>query len=260
MSETVMMLSTCNADMTDELGNKWRSRGLVRAAQWDPDNAAKTGLRGLPQGVGNGVKVSAGAESKWIVWEALADDLLYLDGCATAPYGEVVFCGGPNGALLHLMIHGCNGPMVYLRRTGGHGQDVGVGDFGVAVTGARGRATAGLVGRAVAGHGGHAEAGESGSSEAGCEGVAVVGKYGAATVGWGGVARAGEFGFAHAYEGGMAQSGNGGMVVVHWMDKDHGRMRLAVGYVGEDGIEPDVAYRCDEQGRLVRVESEVGHD
>ena len=43
------------------------------------------------------------------------------------------------------------------------------------------------------------------------------------------------------------------MAVRYWDGK---RYRLAIGYVGEDGIEPGVAYRV-EGGRLVRAERAV---
>ena len=42
-----------------------------------------------------------------------------------------------------------------------------------------------------------------------------------------------------------------GIIVVAWLDGK--RKRLTTGYVGEDGIEPNVAYRCDNIGKLTRV-------
>ena len=42
-----------------------------------------------------------------------------------------------------------------------------------------------------------------------------------------------------------------GIIVIAWYDETAQRKRLAVGYVGEDGIEPNVAYRCADDGRLV---------
>jgi len=40
-------------------------------------------------------------------------------------------------------------------------------------------------------------------------------------------------------------------VQVKWYDGK--RYRIATGYVGENGIEPNVAYRCDDNGNLVRA-------
>lgn len=46
-------------------------------------------------------------------------------------------------------------------------------------------------------------------------------------------------------------------MVVRWWDAAAERYRLAIGYVGEDGIEPGVAYRWSAaDGRLVPVEAQ----
>jgi hypothetical protein len=43
--------------------------------------------------------------------------------------------------------------------------------------------------------------------------------------------------------------------VCRWFDKSKNRYRLSVGYVGEDGIEPNAFYKCDETGKLIKVTS-----
>ena len=48
-----------------------------------------------------------------------------------------------------------------------------------------------------------------------------------------------------------ATAGDGGIVVLAW--HDGARKRMTVGYVGENGIEAGVAYRCDDAGKLVRA-------
>jgi len=50
---------------------------------------------------------------------------------------------------------------------------------------------------------------------------------------------------------GTATAGYAGLVVIWWWDDAEERCRLAVGYVGEDGIEPDVAYVVRD-GKLAR--------
>lgn len=55
--------------------------------------------------------------------------------------------------------------------------------------------------------------------------------------------------------GGQATAGDGGTVCVwRW---DGSRMRLVIGYPGEDGILPNVAYKCDPSGKLVRADGAV---
>ena len=50
-----------------------------------------------------------------------------------------------------------------------------------------------------------------------------------------------------------ALADKGGVVVVAWWDAKAWRKRLTIGYVGEDGIAANVAYRCDAVGALVRA-------
>ena len=47
------------------------------------------------------------------------------------------------------------------------------------------------------------------------------------------------------------KSGEMGLIIIYWWDGT--RRRVAVGYVGEDGIEPNTFYRCDERGKLVKT-------
>jgi hypothetical protein len=108
----------------------------------------------------------------------------------------------------------------------------------VATAGNGGVATAGANGRATAGYGGRATAGAGGTATAGDDGTATAGEGGLATAGIGGTARAGD----------------GGTLAVRWWDGQ--RLRLAVGYVGEDGLVPDVRYRVDAAGQFVRAEAE----
>jgi hypothetical protein len=81
----------------------------------------------------------------------------------------------------------------------------------------------------------------------GAAGKAVVGAavtagdYGTATAGGRGTATAGDYGTATAGDRGI-------IVLKRW---DGSRYRLVVGYVGEDGIEPDRAYRLDNAGKFV---------
>ena len=43
------------------------------------------------------------------------------------------------------------------------------------------------------------------------------------------------------------------MVILTWWDDENGRKRTTIGYVGEDGIEANVAYRLNENGKLVKA-------
>ena len=84
-------------------------------------------------------------------------------------------------------------------------------------------------------------------------GTATAGDAGTATAGARGTATAGYAGIATAGDDGTATAGYAGILSLRWYDGH--RYRIATFYVGEDGIEPGVPYRC-EAGKAVRVEKE----
>ena len=77
--------------------------------------------------------------------------------------------------------------------------------------------------------------------------AAVIG--GTATAGDDGTATAGDWGTATAGDRGTATAGEYGTLCIRYWGG--ARYRLAVGYVGEDGIAPGVAYRVDPSGSFV---------
>jgi hypothetical protein len=87
---------------------------------------------------------------------------------------------------------------------------------------------------------------------AGYAGTATAGYEGTATAGTRGTATAGNAGTATAGDAGTATAGYEGILVVRYHDGL--RYRLAVGYVGENGIEPGVPYVVDAGGNLVAKE------
>jgi len=72
--------------------------------------------------------------------------------------------------------------------------------------------------------------------------VAVVGDRGTAT--------AGDYGAATAGNRGVAAAGDNGMLQVYYRD-DRDRLRLAIAYVGEEGVLPNVKYRLDGNAKFV---------
>jgi len=98
--------------------------------------------------------------------------------------------------------------------------------------------------------GAFATAGDDGTATAGDDGTATAGYRGTATAGYRGTATAGEYGTATAGDDGTATAGAGGEIRIRWWDGT--RYRLAVGYVGEDGIEADTPYVVRD-GKLTRA-------
>ena len=69
---------------------------------------------------------------------------------------------------------------------------------------------------------------------------------GTATAGGGGTATAGYRGTATAGDGGTATAGDGGTVIIAWWDDKTERMRKAIGYIGEDGMEAGKKYNLKD--------------
>ncbi len=62
----------------------------------------------------------------------------------------------------------------------------------------------------------------------------------------GGTATAGDWGTATAGDGGTATAGNGGTIIIAWWDTKSERMRKAIGYIGEDGLEAGKKYSLQD--------------
>jgi hypothetical protein len=134
-----------------------------------------------------------------------------------------------------------------------------VGICGTAKAGVCGTAKAGICGTAKAGDEGTAKAGDYGTAIAGYEGTAIAGHYGTAISGFMGTAKAGNKGTAQAGNKGTAQAGSygtasageGGKIMIDYCDYEKLRMRTLIGYVGENGIEPNTLYIVQD-GKLVK--------
>ena len=102
----------------------------------------------------------------------------------------------------------------------------------------------GIVGAtATAGTRGTATAGDYGTATAGDSGTATAGDYGTAT--------AGDYGTATAGDSGTATAGTRGILSIKWYDGD--RDRIAIAYVGENGIKANTPYKLNEKGEFVEV-------
>ena len=189
----VLVLRTCNADMSSHGGFLWPESGPVEAPDWSPRPFCGNGLHGFLWGEGDHDLARWDEDAKWLVVSVLGSEIIDLGQKVKFPRGEVVCCGTRLEATTYLIEHGGRGYAV-----------IGA----TATAGDRGTATAGYAGTATAGEGGTATAGDRGTATAG--------------------------------EGGT-------ILIKRWNGK---RYKFSIGYIGEDGLRPDVAYRLDEQGNF----------
>lgn len=230
----VLVLRTCEVDMTSRNGFVWPESGAVEAPDWDPTPKCGGGLHGLPWGVGMGDLLGP-LYLKWLVVAVDPQDIVVIDDAKVKfPRGEVVFVGERSNAISYLLSHGASGlPVCFATAS--------VGDYGTALVGYCGTATAGDYGTAVAGYHGTATVGDDGIAKAGACGTAIAGYRGIATAGHNGRATAGERGVAKTGHIGTATVGDYGTAIV-----------------GDSGTAVAGAYGTAKAGRLGSASAGVG--
>ena len=215
------MLRTCAADMTSRGGFQWPESGEVSAPDWTPEPVCGGGLHGLLDGCGDGSLLLWGEGVKWLVVEV--DEWVAIDEeKVKAPRGRVVYAGDRGGAVA-----------------------LGIERYGWDASRCMG-------GTSTSGDGGTSTSGYGGTSTSGDRGTSTSGDRGTSTSGYGGTSTSGDRGTSTSGYGGTSTSGYGGTLLIRWHDGK--RYRIATFYVGEDGIEENVAYRVNERGEAVRVE------
>lgn len=99
---TVLVLRTCNADLTAYGGFQWPSKGVTKAPDWHAGAHCGNGLHGLLWGEGDGGHLNYAPEAKWLVVEVAEKDIVDLNGKVKFPQGKVVFCGDRLGATSYI--------------------------------------------------------------------------------------------------------------------------------------------------------------
>ncbi len=81
--------------------------------------------------------------------------------------------------------------------------------------------------------------------------IATAGDSGTATAGYRGTATAGDSGTATAGYSGTATAGDRGVISIQYWDSKAERSKVMIGYIGEGGLKPGVAYQLDENCQFV---------
>jgi hypothetical protein len=273
-----LILRTCKNDLTSYNGFKWPKKGYVECPDWDPKPKCGNGLHGLLWGEGDGCLLNWSEGAKWQVVEVDLEKCVEIGQKVKFPCGNIVYTGDQISATKYILEHGGFGKTIVganvvvgnnQNAVAGYRGTATAGNYGIATAGYYGKATAGNYGTATVGHSGIAIAGDAGTATAGDAGTAIAGiggkatastcgtatagNGGTATAGNNGTATAGENGIATAGNGGTATAGNSGKIQIEWYDGV--RCRTTIGYIGEDGIKANVAYKCNEKGKLIKVEN-----
>lgn len=231
---------------------------VVTCPDWDPDERCGGGLHGLRPGDGNPVIWATGPNAVWLVCSYDPETVVDLGGKIKVPSCVVEYVvdeknDAKTKVPMWLKERGVLGPIhgAILVNTYGLTQ---VGDAGIAIAGLKGESIAGDYGSAMVGASGKATAGSYGVAIATAwESQATTQLYGTSLVGSRGKAQVGYGGHAIAGPGGQAKAGMNGMIQIRWSDPQQ-RIRIAVGYIGENGLEPDVFYKLDKLGNFTKVD------
>ena len=249
----ILVLRTSGANGESYGGFVWPKSGIASAPDWDGKPKCGGGLHGLPRGCGSGSYLSWDDNvTAQIVRVDTSNNYIDLGDKCKFERGEVVYFGNLHDAIEIMVAYYPDLPIIGKTATAGDRGTATAGYRGTATAGDSGTATAGDRGTATAGYSGTATAGDSGTATAGDRGTATAGNYGTATAGNCGTATAGDMGTATAGDMGTATSGNDGVIAIRrWNGK---RYKFEIGYIGEDGLLPNVKYRLDDDGKFVTAE------
>ncbi|MDU5771905.1 hypothetical protein [Acinetobacter sp.] len=213
-----LVLRTCKSDLTSRNGFQWADvGGTTIAPDWVNNKDCGNGLHGWLFGSGDhSCSNYLDAESKWMVLEVELKSIVMLGEKCKFPSAKTVFVGDKKAATDYLI---ANEPRAK----------------NVAVIGAS------------------LKAGENGAVLVGALGTATAGNWGTATAGESGTATAGESGTATAGNWGTATAGESGEIRIQYWDSKAERYRTVLGYIGEDGLKADTAYKLDENHKFVEV-------
>ena len=225
-----LVLRVCGANGESHGAFRWPLEvgAVVKAPDWNKRQECGNGLHGWLYGQGDhsvaGDRcVTPGAQ--WLVLEVDSASIVELGGKVKFPECIVRFVGDVKSATDYLLEHEPRSRSCAVigacRAEKQDGAMVQVGAFGTATAGDSGTATAGDRGTATAGEFGTATAGDRGT----------------ATAGYRGTATAGEF----------------GVIAIEYYDAKAEVYRKRIGAIGEDGLEPNVAYKLDANNKFVRA-------
>jgi hypothetical protein len=195
---------------------------------------------GLLDGNGSASYLSWEDTAKWFVIES--NDIVALDGRYEVSNGIVVACGTRKDATDFLISKGGTGVHGAFHMTGNYGTSTS-GYIGTSTSGYKGTSISGDSGTSTSGYKGTSISGDSGTSTSGFEGTSTSGDCGTSTSGYGGTSTSGRYGTSTSGYRGTSMSGDGGNIVINYYDGN--RCRIKTGYIGENGLLPNVPYRLN---------------
>lgn len=247
----MLVLRTCNKDLKSHNGFQWPESGFVEAPDWRPTKECSYGLHGWAWGEGSIACATIDENSKWLIVDVDDDKVVYLFGMVKFPYGNVIFCGDQSSATKYIIEHGAKGIVIGATIIAEQGI-VRVGDYGIAQTGNGGLAEAGSKGIAISGN--------CGTSNVGFDGVAVSGDFSKINTSDYCKVTAGKHSIIKCGKESVVSAGEGSRIIMEWFNYNKEPhmctgQRIAVGYIGEDELKPNVKYTV-KNGKFTETSEE----
>lgn len=248
-----LFLRTCKPNGKSYGGFQWNIEigGITEAPDWNPEPVCGGGLHGLLHGKGDGSYFDWRREALWMVCEALGP-IVDIDFKIKTSKAKTLFVGDRKGATDFLIAAGCNpSEVVGAFITGGDGSTV-TGGYGSTVTG-------GNWSIIIADNYTFVNGGDYSTVTGGNYTIVNCGNCSTVTGGHSSTVTAGYWSTVTGGDDSTVTSGHRSTVtgghrsVLSIKHFDGERIRLVTAYVGEDGIEPNVAYKLDKHGKFVRA-------
>ena len=256
-----LFLRTCNPDGTSHGGFKWNLEigGITEAPDWNSEPECGGGLHGLLNGKGNGHYLHWSKDALWMVCEALGP-IVDIDHKIKTSKAKTLFVGDRKGATDLLIDNGCNPAEVvgafitggeYSNVTGGYRSTVTGDDYSIVTGGDRSIVTGGYHSTVTGGDYSTVTGGDYSTVTGGNWSTVTGGDDSTVTGGGSSTVTGGDYSTVTGGDDSTVAGGNGSVLSLKWFDGN--RNRISIAYVGENGIEPNVAYKLDDNEKFVRA-------
>ena len=224
--KTALILRTCDKDLKSHGGFQWPESGQIECPDWKSTAACGNGLHGLLWGEGNWGLLSNDADAKWLVVKVIESDIVAIDSEKVKfPRGEVIYCGDMIGAMILTL---CNKEQIT--------------DFVKEACDGSKNASSGYGSKnASSGYGSKNASSGDGSQNASSGDESAHESKGEKSID-----------MLAGFNGTVIAAAKGAFALA-WFDEKADRPRIAIGYVGEDGIKAGVKYCVNEKGKIVEV-------
>ena len=260
--ESVLVLRTCQNDLTSFGGFKWKESGIVEAPDFIKNNECGNGLHGFLWGEGQGVLADWNSDAKWLVVKVLKEDIVNFECNDKVKFPKciVVFCGNRKDATDYIIQNGAKGKKVIgacvssghrgTSSSGYFGHSTSL-DFGHSISGRKGTSISGRHGTSISGEFGQSTSGDYGNSISEDCGISISGNGGYSISKHYGTSISKNKGTSQTGFYGIASSGEHGTLIIHWWDAINLRRKISIAYVGENGIKPNTPYKLDKDGNFM---------